>query len=325
MNESFESLNQGTRAMRAVAPERTEAQMMRPIHASREVGAAVLTGSDNLCASHRALLRRGEIRAAAVLIALLRLAQSTPLHAQPIGDPLSITVIDSGAACSVTAACATFPLGSSTASVTLAIAGTWTGTLTFEGTNDGQSWVSLLVTNVATGVRGTTTTANGLFSAGNGGVISVRARATGAITGAARVTAARGSGTVGGNDATGFTGVLAAINGGTGQSSYAVGDLLSANTTTSLSKVPAVATGSVFASAGTSTLPVWTASPSITGSYTQTLTALGTTSTDGVVLANSTAATAGVPVQYSPRIRLRSNVWNTTATAATNTNDWSLE
>jgi hypothetical protein len=52
---------------------------------------------------------------------------------------------------------------------------------------------------------------------------------------------------------------------------------------------------------------------------------LATTSTDGVVIQNTTAATAGVPVQQSGRLRLRSNVWNTTATAQTNTDDWWLE
>jgi hypothetical protein len=52
---------------------------------------------------------------------------------------------------------------------------------------------------------------------------------------------------------------------------------------------------------------------------------LGTTSTDGILLQNTTAATSGVPVQQSPRVRFRSQVWNTTAVAATNTNDWFIE
>jgi hypothetical protein len=50
-----------------------------------------------------------------------------------------------------------------------------------------------------------------------------------------------------------------------------------------------------------------------------------TTSTDGAVLQNTTASTAGVPVQQSPRLRLRSQVWNTTATAVNNTNDWFVD
>lgn len=53
------------------------------------------------------------------------------------------------------------------------------------------------------------------------------------------------------------TGILDETNGGTGQSSYAVGDLLYADTTTSLARRAAVATGSVLKSAGTNTAPVW--------------------------------------------------------------------
>lgn len=53
------------------------------------------------------------------------------------------------------------------------------------------------------------------------------------------------------------TGVLDEANGGTGWASYAVGDLLYADTTTSLAKRAAVASGSVLKSAGVSTAPVW--------------------------------------------------------------------
>ena len=52
-------------------------------------------------------------------------------------------------------------------------------------------------------------------------------------------------------------GTLVAANGGTGQSSYAIGDLLYASTTTALSKLAAVAAGSYLRSAGTGTAPVW--------------------------------------------------------------------
>jgi fibronectin-binding autotransporter adhesin len=52
-----------------------------------------------------------------------------------------------------------------------------------------------------------------------------------------------------------LTGTLAATNGGTGQSSYAVGDLLYASTTTALSKLAGVATGNVLISGGVNTAP----------------------------------------------------------------------
>ena len=54
---------------------------------------------------------------------------------------------------------------------------------------------------------------------------------------------------------TGVTGTLSATNGGTGQSSYAVGDLLYANTTTSLAKLADVATGNVLLSGGSGIAP----------------------------------------------------------------------
>jgi hypothetical protein len=50
---------------------------------------------------------------------------------------------------------------------------------------------------------------------------------------------------------------LAATSGGTGQASYAVGDLLYANTTTSLAKLADVATGNALISGGVSTAPTW--------------------------------------------------------------------
>jgi len=64
----------------------------------------------------------------------------------------------------------------------------------------------------------------------------------------------------------------------------------------------------------------------ITSAVTRTITkdAIAVTATDGLVLQNTTAATAGIPVQQGPDLRIRSQVWNTTATAATNTDDWIL-
>jgi len=55
----------------------------------------------------------------------------------------------------------------------------------------------------------------------------------------------------------GVTGTLPATNGGTGQSSYAVGDLLYADTTTSLAKLADIATGNVLLSGGITTAPAW--------------------------------------------------------------------
>jgi len=48
-----------------------------------------------------------------------------------------------------------------------------------------------------------------------------------------------------------------AINGGTGQTSYAIGDLLYASTTTALSKLADVATGNALISGGVGVAPSW--------------------------------------------------------------------
>jgi hypothetical protein len=54
-----------------------------------------------------------------------------------------------------------------------------------------------------------------------------------------------------------ISGTLAAANGGTGQSSYAVGDLLYASASTTLSKLADVAVGSYLRSGGVTTAPLW--------------------------------------------------------------------
>lgn len=53
------------------------------------------------------------------------------------------------------------------------------------------------------------------------------------------------------------TGILPAVNGGTGQSSYTVGDLLYASGTTALSKLADIVTGNVLRSGGVATAPAW--------------------------------------------------------------------
>ena len=55
----------------------------------------------------------------------------------------------------------------------------------------------------------------------------------------------------------GVTGTLPATNGGTGQNSYTVGDLLFASTTTALSKLADVATGNALISGGVGVAPAW--------------------------------------------------------------------
>jgi hypothetical protein len=94
-----------------------------------------------------------------------------------------------------------------------------------------------------------------------------------------------------------LAGTLAAANGGTGQSSYAVGDLLYASTTTALSKLADVATGNALISGGVGVAPSW-GKVGLTTHVSGTLpTANGGTNltsftSGGVVYASSTSALA---------------------------------
>lgn len=116
---------------------------------------------------------------------------AAPMSAQQIGSPQTVTVVDSGTACSVASACAVFTVGNAI-SVTLDVSGTWTGTLTFEATVTGGTYNAVQVTNLATGALVSTTTASGSFAFPNTGVVGIRARATATVTGTAFVAATKG-------------------------------------------------------------------------------------------------------------------------------------
>ena len=60
---------------------------------------------------------------------------------------------------------------------------------------------------------------------------------------------------------------------------------------------------------------VFATSPTFTTTATVTRSALAAVSTDGIVLQNETASTAGVPVQMSPRLTLKGRAWNSTGSA----------
>ncbi len=87
--------------------------------------------------------------------------------------------------------CATFPVFNA-ATIAFDVSGTWTGTLTFEGTTTGAVWRSILITKTVDASTATTTTANGTFHVANVGFVGVRLRATATVTGTAFVTATAG-------------------------------------------------------------------------------------------------------------------------------------
>lgn len=104
---------------------------------------------------------------------------------------------------------------------------------------------------------------------------------------------------------TGVTGTLPAANGGTGQASYAVGDILYASTTTALSKLADVATGNALISGGVGVAPSWGKIgltthvsgnlPLANGGTNATLTAVngGIVYSSGTAMAISAAGTSG--------------------------------
>lgn len=81
---------------------------------------------------------------------------------------------------------------------------------------------------------------------------------------------------------------------------------------------------SFFMPASSCTLASQQLAETFTGLKTLSFPSLATTSTDGLFITNATAATSGVPVQMSPRLRFRGNGWDTTSSVS-RTTDWIIE
>jgi len=179
------------------------------------------------------------------------------------------------------------------------------GAYVFIETGTTQADTSWVCTSNAGGTLGTTAITWAQFSGAGSGVSSI----TFGSTGLTPSTATTGAVTV--------AGTLVAVNGGTGQSSYAVGDLLYASTTTALSKLPDVATGNALISGGVGVAPSWN-KIGLTTHVSGTLpTANGGTNltaftSGGAVYATSTS------VLTTGTLPIGSGGTNTTATATAN-------
>ncbi|NBS69622.1 hypothetical protein EBT31_12020, partial [bacterium] len=108
---------------------------------------------------------------------------------------------------------------------------------------------------------------------------------------------------------------IAAAYGGTGLSSYAVGDLIYANTTTSLAKLADVASGNVLLSGGVGTAPAWGQvglQTHVTGTLQVTNGGTGATTLTGYVKGNGTSAfTASASIPNSDTTATSANTANT--------------
>lgn len=126
--------------------------------------------------------------------------------------------------------------------------GTGATTLTNHGVLLGQGTSAIVATSVgATGtVLAGNTGADPTFQTLSGIAVTTISFGT---TGLTPASATSGAITV--------AGTLVAVNGGTGQNTYAVGDILYASTTTALSKLADVATGNALISGGVNTAPSW--------------------------------------------------------------------
>jgi len=153
----------------------------------------------------------------------------------------------------------------SSGALTLGVAGAAAGRVLFSGSTSGAvtvqsaaaagTWTMTLPTTAGTNGYVLSTNGSGVTSwiaasAGGGTVTSVDVSggSTGLTTSGGPITA---SGTIT------IAGTLAAASGGTGQTSYTIGDLLYASTSTALSKLADVATGNALISGGIGAAPSW--------------------------------------------------------------------
>lgn len=108
---------------------------------------------------------------------------------------------------------------------------------------------------------------------------------------------------------------IAAAYGGTGLSSYAVGDLIYADTTTSLAKLADVVSGNVLLSGGVGTAPAWGQvglQTHVTGTLQVTNGGTGATTLTGYVKGNGTSAfTASASIPNSDTTATSANTANT--------------
>lgn len=203
------------------------------------------------------------------------------------------------------------PLNS--ASIVVGISGTWTGTVTFKGTNDGTNYVSSAGNPQPSGSAVSTATANGLWSFDASALTAFQVIATASITGRAvvTITASRGvsetstsSGTSGVSSFSG-DGVLITNSASTGAVTATLGSLPAA-------QMPAL-TGDVTTSAGA----VATSVVKVNGAAVPTSKAyVGTNGSGQIIDATGVAiVTAQLPVAKY----FTTNLASTNTTQASNT------
>lgn len=110
-------------------------------------------------------------------------------------------------------------------------------------------------------------------------------------------------------------GLLAVARGGTGLGSYTTGDILQATASGTIGGLAAVASGSLLSSNGTSTVAVWSSSPTLTTSLTCPIIIGGTTTTSTLTLrgtSGSAANTAAIIFQIDSGKEVARAIYNGT-------------
>ena len=136
-------------------------------------------------------------------------------------------------------------VGSGAGIIPVASGGTGLSTIPTNGQLLIGNGTGYTLNTLGVGVGISVTNGLGTITLANTGVLSF----SGGTTGLTPATVTTGAITL--------AGTLIAVNGGTGFGSYAVGDLLYADTTTTLAKLPDVATGNALISGGVITAPLW--------------------------------------------------------------------
>jgi len=136
-------------------------------------------------------------------------------------------------------------LGSGTGIIPVDSGGTGLGTIPTNGQLLIGNGTGYSLNTLGTGAGISVTNGLGTITIANTGVLSF----SGGTTGLTPAAATAGVVTL--------AGTLIAVNGGTGYAAYAVGDLLYADTTTTLAKLPDVATGNALISGGVGVAPAW--------------------------------------------------------------------
>ena len=224
------------------------------------------------------------------------------------GAVTALTIASNGNATFLSTSTTAIGTLSLTNALTVGNGGTGASTFTANGVLYGNGTSAIGVTGVGTTGQVLVATTSGAPSWGAIPSTAAVTSITFGTTGLTPSSATTGAVTV--------AGTLVAANGGTGQSSYTVGDLLYASSTTALSKLAAVASGSVLVSAGTGTAPAYSASPTLTTSLTTPLVIGGTTASSGLSL----QSTSGVGTSDTISFKVGNNGATTAMTIITSGN-----